>query len=505
MLIRHKVRPMTQKNFIFDKKNNFLKFLFLVVLASFISFLSVNIFSEIPLWSDEIDGYYYAIKIFENFPANLFLDVHPPVYSILLKLSLLLFGENFFGLRFPSFIFSILNVLLILNFKFKQNLFKYIFLIFFLSSWVVLWYSQEVRPYSLVLLCSTVLLLNVYSRINYSKENLTFFIIFSIICLLTHYIFFFLIFGIIVVENLHKKNYRFIFITAFFLSFVGLLFYLFFLHKFYSVGKIYQILSSNSPENFIKNLEFFYKANFHQIYLPLKKFDFNIFYIVISIFLIFFPLILIKKNIFKIIYPFLICQLCVFLIFLTNFPRVEFYVYIFLYPFFSLFISNLFFEIIKNFDFKKYLLILLFLYLLISHLIVFFKMNNKWVGQTTYHGPYNILTLEEICEISKCIYINNSNFINFKDVESILSIKKFLSLENYNLSKLLKNELSIIIDNPKESEIILNKEYRCYVLSQSVYRNLVVYLRKPLEPKYVKKNSKFINTFNYHKDKKCFF
>ena len=299
----------------FKQKNNFLKILFLAVLASFISFLSVNIFSEIPLWSDEIVGHYYAKKIFENFPANLFLDVHPPIHSILLNLSLLLFGENFFGLRFPGFIFSILNILLILNFKFKQNLFKYIFLIFFLSSWVVLWYSQEVRPYSLVLLCSTALLLNVYSRINYSKENLTFFIILSLICLLTHYIFFFLIFGIIVVENLYKKNYRFILITVFFLSFVGFLFYIFALQKFYSVDEIYQILSSNSLENFIKNLEFFYKANFFAIYLPLKKLDFKIFYIVISLFLIFFPLILIKKNIFKIIYPFLICQLCVFLIF----------------------------------------------------------------------------------------------------------------------------------------------------------------------------------------------
>ena len=118
---------ITQNIIIFEKNNNILKILFLVVLTSFIYFLSANIFSEIPLWSDEIDGYYNAIKIYENFPANLFSDVHPPIYSILLNLSILLFGENFFGLRFPSFIFSILNILLILNFKFKENLFKYIF------------------------------------------------------------------------------------------------------------------------------------------------------------------------------------------------------------------------------------------------------------------------------------------------------------------------------------------------------------------------------------------
>lgn len=496
---------ITQNNIIFEKNNNILKILFLVVLTSFIYFLSANIFSEIPLWSDEIDGYYNAIKIYENFPANLFSDIHPPIYSILLNLSILLFGENFFGLRFPSFIFSILNILLILNFKFKENLFKYIFLIFFLSSWVVLWYSQEVRPYSLVLLCSTALLLNVYSRINYSRENLTFFIIFSIICLLTHYIFFFLIFGIIIVENLYKKNFRLIISAVIFLSFLSFLLYLFALQKFYSVGEIYQILSSNSSGNLIKNLEFFYKANFFAIYLLLQKFDFKIFYILISIFLIFLPLILIKKNIFKIIYPFLICQLCVFTIFLSNFPRVEFYVYIFLYPFFSLFISNLFFEIYKNFNFKKYLLILLFLYLLISHLIIFFKINNKWNGQTTYHGPYNILTLEEICEISKCIYIRNLNFINFKDVETVLSIESSSSLKNYDTRKFIKNQYTIIVDNPKDPNLILDKEYKCYVLSQSVFRNLIVYLRKPLEPKYVKKSSKLINTFNYHKEKKCFY
>ncbi len=81
-------------------------------------------------------------------------DVHPPGFQLLIYIIMKNFGDSEFILRLPSAIAGILSIYVIfllgkLIFSIREGLYSAVFLAI---SWCPLYYSQEARSYSLLLL-----------------------------------------------------------------------------------------------------------------------------------------------------------------------------------------------------------------------------------------------------------------------------------------------------------------------------------------------------------------
>lgn len=110
------------------------------------------------LWQDELSSVASVSLPIKDLLYVVFHDVHPPLYFSLLKLWFILFGQDERSLRALSFIFSLLATLTITRFGHKK-LSSVTFnstMIFFLSSWIIPFFSQEVRSYALLLFFATL-------------------------------------------------------------------------------------------------------------------------------------------------------------------------------------------------------------------------------------------------------------------------------------------------------------------------------------------------------------
>lgn len=146
--------------------NSFLKnykyevlLIFILLLASF---LRIYRLSYDSIWYDEAMSYVFSNLNFLQLLRETTTDTNPPLYYIILHLTLIFFGKSEFVLRFPSAIFSILSVLLI--YKIGRELFSKetgIIAAFLLSISILnINWSQDARAYSLLVL--TCLLSNYF-------------------------------------------------------------------------------------------------------------------------------------------------------------------------------------------------------------------------------------------------------------------------------------------------------------------------------------------------------
>jgi len=142
------------------------------------------------LWFDEIFGVHAAELDWENLFWFVAQDlIHPPLFYILLKIWIFVFGESLFSLRvFPVF-FSTLAVVpfILLCRQLKLSLPTVaLALTFFAVNGSLIKYAQEVRMYSL-LLCFGLVSLWLFARFLDSGKGIFLLIIANILLVYSHY------------------------------------------------------------------------------------------------------------------------------------------------------------------------------------------------------------------------------------------------------------------------------------------------------------------------------
>jgi 4-amino-4-deoxy-L-arabinose transferase-like glycosyltransferase len=130
----------------------------IIILAAFTRFYKLG---EYSFWFDEI---LTAIDVNENY-GNFFVNPlerkeyplwswdHPPLYFILAKISVRLFGESEFSYRLPSALFGIFTIIIMYFFAKRyigKNIAIIACLLMCLSPFVIR-YTQEARPYGQLL------------------------------------------------------------------------------------------------------------------------------------------------------------------------------------------------------------------------------------------------------------------------------------------------------------------------------------------------------------------
>ena len=163
-----------------------------------------NIIKPEGLWNDEYVSWYIAnIPLGADFWAAVKTQCHLPLYYLYLKFTMIFGGSSDFFLRLTSLIPSIIAIP-VMYFAGKEfdknsnNIAKMMALITAFSSFLI-YYSQEVRLYSLLFLFSALALLYMIKTVNnFSKKNIIGFVIFNLLIILTHTIgFVFVFFNIV--------------------------------------------------------------------------------------------------------------------------------------------------------------------------------------------------------------------------------------------------------------------------------------------------------------------
>lgn len=147
------------------------------------------------LWLDEAIGAiaardYSFSQILSNFIK---IDNHPPFYYLLLRFVSLIFGYSELALRLPSIVFGVLTILVIYKIDNALNQKSvrvgYLLALLLATSQIHIYYSQEVRMYSLAIFLVS---LSAYLFINNLKKNSKFvWILFGLVntlILLTDYL-----------------------------------------------------------------------------------------------------------------------------------------------------------------------------------------------------------------------------------------------------------------------------------------------------------------------------
>lgn len=175
------------------------------------------LFTKTPLvflvqsfWRDEAYSYLLAKKNLMDIVALTIKDFSPPLYYFILHFWIKIFGNSEIALRSLSFIFfwaTIYVVFLILNevfrFEVKKSL---IYLLFFVTNPILVYFAFEVRMYSLFAFLAT---LSYYALL---KKNPRLYIISTILGLYTHYFMILVVVGQFIVTRFKQKHALFAFL-----------------------------------------------------------------------------------------------------------------------------------------------------------------------------------------------------------------------------------------------------------------------------------------------------
>ena len=169
------------------KLNNKFLYLFFVIIGILTIFYQIN-FED--FWLDEMLSFWIAdpeLLWNETLQRHKKYDYHNPIfYNLILKYFLDVFGYNPEVARYLPLIFGSLFLIIIGPISYqvkKDNTFLFTTLLACLSIYAIK-YSQEVRPYSLLLLTSALnifFFFKIFNNSKNNKKNLIFFNIFSVI------------------------------------------------------------------------------------------------------------------------------------------------------------------------------------------------------------------------------------------------------------------------------------------------------------------------------------
>ena len=221
-----------------SKKNKFILYFFFIFLGLFTISYQIN-FED--FWLDEMHSFWIAdpnLMLNETILRHNKSDYHNPIlFNLILKNFLNLFGYNPEVARYLSLIFGFLSFFIfgLITYEIKKdNTFLLTTLLACLSIYIIK-YSQEVRPYSLLLLTSALniyFFLKVTNEKQNNKKNVILFVFFSVINYSTNpfslIIFFSQIFFSIYKFLLFRKKYIQLYISIILI----VIFYLFFNYRY---------------------------------------------------------------------------------------------------------------------------------------------------------------------------------------------------------------------------------------------------------------------------------
>ena len=177
------------------KKMNTLGIALIIIIGTLLRLVMID--KPEGLWNDEYVSYMIAARpMFDGFIEGIKSQCHMPFYYIYLKITMLLFGQSDLVLRLSSVFTGILSIIVMYFAGLEKDKRTGIYCAVFTSvSSFLIYYSQEVRLYSLLFLFSALTLLFSFRFIKKNDlKNLIFFIISNFLILITHTIGFVFVF-----------------------------------------------------------------------------------------------------------------------------------------------------------------------------------------------------------------------------------------------------------------------------------------------------------------------
>ncbi len=191
------------------KLTNIFILLFLILIGFFIRITFLD--KPEGLWNDEYIGWWISsTSIKDGLFNRIFSNCHMPIYYFYLKGWMYIFGESDLALRFSSVFIGSLYIIssYFLGKTFKDKTCGLLCALFTTFSSFAIYFSQEVRPYSLIFLISTLLsIFFIKSLRKLTKTNFLLYIFFNFLLLTTHtisfvYVFFnLLLFSLIIFKT----------------------------------------------------------------------------------------------------------------------------------------------------------------------------------------------------------------------------------------------------------------------------------------------------------------
>lgn len=190
-------------------KNIYLNLFLITLFAFLIRFMCID--KPEGLWNDEYISWYISTQpLFSEFINAVFKNCHMPFYYCYLKIWQFVFGSSDFYLRISSLIPGVLSVIsmFFVGKKLKDDNCGLLCALFTACSGFLVYFSQEVRFYSILFLFSSLSLLFTLNLIeNQSRRNYILFCFSNILIMLTHTIgFVFVFFDFLFLFTLLKKQ-----------------------------------------------------------------------------------------------------------------------------------------------------------------------------------------------------------------------------------------------------------------------------------------------------------
>lgn len=166
------------------------------------------------IWGDEGFSIVLSRRSIGEILSGTAADVHPPLYYLILKIMITIFGESVFVLHMTSFLAFIGVIILSITFIRKNFGLLSAYLTIFFVGWTEygVIYSVEIRMYSMALLFITLTFCSAYQVIS-KKANVKDWIIMSVFALLSGYTHYFALIavafmalGVFIICLLKKQN-----------------------------------------------------------------------------------------------------------------------------------------------------------------------------------------------------------------------------------------------------------------------------------------------------------
>ena len=149
--------------------------------------LSSNILLPYSYWLDELFSVNASSREWGGLYKLIMSDVHPPLYQLILKFWIILFGSGEVATRFLSWSFAVVTLWLAYKMSKKYgSLFLGCFLVMIACNPYLSYYGNEVRAYSMLMCCSMLMLFSMPIEKSRSVSNA-----FLFFCLLASWIHYF--------------------------------------------------------------------------------------------------------------------------------------------------------------------------------------------------------------------------------------------------------------------------------------------------------------------------
>lgn len=146
---------------------------------------SIWVFTPYSFWLDELYSVTAANEGLSSLHSIILSDVHPPLYPVMLKLWVMIFGDSELSTRALSLGFALAAAIYLHSKTSKYGtFFCTLALLFFTTNWLFSFYANEVRAYSMMLFFATLLATNIPSE---NKKPSLMFYASSFLLSLTHY------------------------------------------------------------------------------------------------------------------------------------------------------------------------------------------------------------------------------------------------------------------------------------------------------------------------------